>query len=334
MTRPTRRVLAATAAALALTTSACGTTDALVGLHPAPSEKAVAAPLDAEGATAIASRLLAGAQAAATTKGEKGKAARAAVMSGDALTFADAAAARSAAGGTESALAKEPRPTVLAQSRGREWPRAILATTLDEATSTQYLHVMVSGSPDAPFRITSSVPMLAGAELPGLGSQETGAPFVKVADGEGLAMTPEKAFGAYAAGLARPAPKKAPAGVSVDDPFGTALGQSAAVQTKALGKLATFTQKHTPTLKSAVAFRLADGGVVAFGMMSRADTIAVRAGAKELVLPKRYASLVGESKVQKSMTLTSLEPVALVVPADGDVSAIAATELLVGGKGS
>ncbi|QIM20321.1 hypothetical protein G7075_02805 [Phycicoccus sp. HDW14] len=334
MTRARRLVTTAAVAALALGTTACGTTDALVGLRAAPTEKAVAAPLDPDGATAIAARLLAGAQAAAATKGDAGHTARAKVMAGDALAYADAAAARGAVAPTDAQLAKDQPPTVLAQSRGREWPRAILATTLDEATSTRYLHVMVSGSPEAPFRLTSSVPMLAGAELPGLGSQETGAPFVRVTDGEGLVTSPDKAFGGYAAGLARPAPKKAPAGVSVEDPFGVALAGSAAVQAKALGKLATFTQKHTPALEKAVAFRLADGGVVAFGLMRRADTIAVRSGAKELVLPKRYAALVGKSKVKKSVTLTSLEPVVLVVPTEGDVTAIGATELLVAGKGS
>ena len=37
--------------------------------------------------------------------------------------------------------------------RGGQWPRAILAATLDEDTNTQFLHVMVSEKPDQPFRI-------------------------------------------------------------------------------------------------------------------------------------------------------------------------------------
>ncbi len=329
-----RLATALAAAALALATAGCGATDALVGMHPAPAEESAAAPLDVDGATAIAGRLLAALQATAAEKGDAGHAARAEVLSGDALTYADAAAARGEATAVVGELAKEPEPTVLAQSRGRTWPRAILATTLDEATSTRYLHVMVSRTPEEPFHLTASVPMLAGAELPALGAQGAGAPFVGVDDGDGLVTSPSKAFGSYAAALARPAPKKLPATVSVDDPFAKALADSAAVQAKALGKLATFTQKHTPDLEDAVAFRLADGGVVAFGLMSRADTIGVRAGAKELVLPKRYASLVGKSKVQKSLTLTSLEPVVLVVPTEGEVTAIGASELLVSGKGS
>ena len=43
----------------ALVLAGCGTSDALVGLHPAPAEQTAAAPLDTEGATAVAARLLA-----------------------------------------------------------------------------------------------------------------------------------------------------------------------------------------------------------------------------------------------------------------------------------
>ncbi|MBT9254201.1 hypothetical protein KMZ32_00660 [Phycicoccus sp. MAQZ13P-2] len=332
--RPRRRTaLAAAAVGLALVTTGCGATDALVGLHPAPAEQPASAPLDEDGAVAIATRLLAAAAADAATKGDEGHDARAKVLAGDALTVADSTAARGAATTAGSDLAKQPAPTVLAQSRGREWPRAILATTLDETTSTQSLHVMVARKPADPYRIEASVPMLAGSRLPSLGSTDGGAPFVDVEDGEGLVMSPAKAFDAYASALARPAPKKAPADVTTDDPFGQALGSTAAVQAKALGSLAKLEQEHEPDLDDAVAFRLADGSAVAFGLMRRTDTITVGAKAKELVLPSRYSRLVGKKKVTRDVRLTSLEPVVLVVPTEGEVSAIGATELLVSGKG-
>ncbi|PKW26010.1 hypothetical protein [Phycicoccus duodecadis] len=339
MSRPTprhtarRTVVAAVAGALALATAGCGATDALVGLHPAPAEASAAAPLDAEGATGIAARLLAAERAVAGVPGAKGDTARAAVLRGDALLLANAVAARGQAVATTAELSKAPEPTVLAQSRGRGWPRAILATTLDPTTSTQVLHVMVSLTPTDPFRIASSVGMFGGAELPALGSEQAGAPFVEASDGTGLVLSPEKALAAYAAALARPAPSKPPASVSVDDAFGAALAASAARQSKALGTLASLRQRHVAIPKGTVAFRLADGGVVAFGLLQRTDTIAVRAGAKELVLPRRYAELVGKTKVTTSVSLKSLEPVVLIVPTEGDVTAIGASEILVSGTG-
>ena len=332
--RPLRAFVCAVVAGSTLLASGCGTTDALVGLHPAPAEAADAAPLDEDGAAAIAARLLAEARATAATKGEKGDAAREKVMRGDALVMANQTASRGAASDDEDDLAREVEPTVVAQSSGKDWPRAILATTLDTSTSTQYLHVMVSRDPAEPFRIEASVPMLGGAELPSVGGENAGAPFVDPAEGTGLVMSPKKAFEEYGAALRTPKPKKARADVSTDDSFATALRDSATRQDKALGKLGTYTQKHDPRLKNTVAFRLADGGVVAFGLLRRTDTFEPSSKAKELRVPSQYAKLVGTKKVTEEMQLVSYEPVILVVPVDGDVKAIGATELLVSGKGS
>ncbi len=335
MTRPTTRRAGAVATALAaaLALGGCGATDALVGLHPAPAEESAAVPLSTDGATTIAARLLDGAHAASTTKGAAGRRARAGVLSGDALTWANALAARGAVEEEPGDLAKEATPTVLAQSRGRGWPRAILSTTLDETTNTQYLHVMVSSAPDERFTISESVPMLGGAELPAVGSDHGGAPFVDVGDGTGLVMAPDAAVKAYAAALGYPKGKTSPK-VSTDDPFAAALKASASAQTKALKKLGTLKQRHTAKLKHAQAFRLADGGVVTFAMMERTDTFTKASKAKELVLPSEYAKLAGTKKVTEKLTLTSLEPVVLIVPTEGKVGAIGAAELLVSGSGS
>jgi hypothetical protein len=330
---PRRTGAVATALAAALALAGCGATDALVGLHPAPAEQSAAVPLSTDGATRIAARLLDSARAAATTEGAAGEKARAAVLAGDALTVANAVAERGAVEDASGEIEVKAEPTVLAQSQGRGWPRAILATTLDEATNTQYLHVMVSTEPDSPFKITQSAAMLGGAELPAIGSEGSGAPFVDVSDAEGLVMSPQDAFTAYAAALAYPKATTSD-DVSTDDPFATALLASAKAQTKALKKLGTLKQVHRPQLDDAQVFRLADGGVVAFGLMERTDTFTKASKAKELVLPSEYAELAGTRKVTDSVRLNSLEPVVLVVPVEGQVTAIGASELLVSGKGS
>ena len=89
---------------------------------------------------------------------------------------------------------------------------------------------------------------------------------------------------------------------------------------------------HTPDLKNAVSFRLADGGVVTFGLMTRTDTLAVTKDAKELVLPAEYAKLTGKPKVTKSLTLNNLETFVMLTPPTGQASVIGGAELLVSGK--
>jgi hypothetical protein len=332
MTRRPATAVAAAALASALLLAGCGTQDALVGLRPAPPEKSVSAPLDDEGAAAIAARVLSDAEAPVEGDAKAAATARAAFLAGDALTMANARAARAGAPVTAPEMAVAPEPTVVAQSQGRAWPRAILASTLDEATNTQMLHVMISQEPDQPFRIVSSVPMFGGATLPAVAPENTGSPLVEVTDGEGLPATPEQLVAAYAAALAFPKPKATTA-VSVDNPFATSLKTTAAAQSKALGKLGTLTQVHVPQLDNAVSFRLADGGVVTFGLMNRTDTLGVQPAAKELVLPAEYVKLTGKKTVKKALTLNNLESFVMVIPPSGPATVIGGEELLVSGKG-
>lgn len=331
--RPRAVALTAGAVAAAIGLAGCGTTEALVGLHPAPTERTASAPLDTDGATAIATRLLAEAAAPVEAGEDGGKAALAKVFTGDALALAQARAARPAAKSTQAeALATTPVPTVVAQSQGRAWPRAILVATLDAAANTQYLHVLLSQEPDEPFRIAASVPMFAGAQLPAVGPEPAGAPLLDVKASDGLPTSPEKAVGAYAAALAYPKPKDTTA-VEVTDPFAQGLGRAAATQTKTLGKLASLAQTHEPRLENALTFRLADGGAVTFALMKRTDTISVKPTAKALVLPQEYAELIKKKTVAKQLVLNNLEAIVVVVPKDGVAEVIGASELLVSGRG-
>lgn len=333
--RPTpavTRTLAVGVLAGALVLAGCGTQEALVGLRDAPAEQTAAAPLDVQGATAIATRLLTAVDTPTEGDAKAAATARGAVLMGDALTVANArAASKAATEAAPTALVTVPQPTVVAQSQGRDWPRAILATTLDVKTNTQSLHVMLSEKPDQPFRITASVPMFAGAQLPALGDATKGAPLLDTGAKNDLAHVPEEAVTAYARALATPKAKATDA-VELDDPFATALRASATAQAKALGKLATLAQVHEPLLADAVTFRLADGGAVTFGLIRRVDTISVKPGGLEVKLPAEYVTITGKKKARTSVTLQNLEPFVMVVPRSGKAEVIGASELLTSGK--
>lgn len=320
--RPVTTSLVALAAAVALT--GCGIGDAVVGLHAAPAERTDVAPLNVDGAEKVASRVLDAAAAARGATGAEAAKAQAAVLAGGALAQAQAASKLGAVPATDP-LRRASDPQVVAVSQGKTWPRAILVGTLDEASKTQTLHVLMSRAAADPFKVHASVPMLPGTSVPALGDLATGAPLASATEKAGAPLAPAEALAAYAGGLAYPKPVANKA-VGTKDAYANALRTSAAAQTKSLGTLATFTQSHSPVPTATIAFRLADGGTVTFGQLTRRDVIATKPTAKELVIPATYSKLVGASKATKNIVITSLENVVLVVPAKGEATAVAADE--------
>lgn len=305
----------------------CGVGEAVVGVHDAPAERTDTAPLNVDGAENVASRVLDAAVAARAATGAEATKAQSAVLADAALAQAQAATRLGAVAASDPLQAKSD-PQVVAVSRGKEWPRAILVGTLDEASKTQTLHVLMSKAATDPFKVYASVPMLPGTSVPAMGDLATGAPLVAPTDKAGAALAPSEALAAYAGGLAYPKPVANKA-VETKDAYATALRTSAAAQVKSLGALAYFSQAHIPSEKFTIAFRLADGGTVTFGQLARRDVISTSPAAKELVIPGTYSKLVGKTKTSKSLTITSLENVVMVVPAKGAATTVGADEQLV-----
>lgn len=324
-----RRALTTSIAGLTLaaTLTGCGVGNSIVGLHDAPAERTDTAPLNVDGAENVASRVLDAATAARAAKGASAAKAQSAVLADAALAQAQAATKLGTVTSTDP-LQNASDPQVVAVSRGKAWPRAILVGTLDEASKTQTLHVLMSTAATDPFKVYASVPMLPGTSVPAMGDLSTGSPLVKATDKAGAPLAPIEALTAYAAGLNYPTPV-ASKSVATTDAYATALRTSAAAQVKSLGKLAYFTQKHGPVVKNTIAFRLADGGTVTFGQLARRDVISTSKAAKELVIPGTYSKLVGKTKASKNIIITSLENVVMVVPTTGVATTVGADEQMI-----
>lgn len=323
--RPVTTTLLSLLTAAALT--GCGLGSAIVGVHDAPAERNDVAPLNVDGAENVAARVLDAAAAARAAKGADATKAQPAVLAGSALSQAQAATKLGTVAASDP-LQKSSDPQVVAISRGKKWPRAMLVGTLDEASKTQTLHVLMSTKATEPFKVHASVPMLPGTSVPAMGDLANGAELVKASDKAEAPLAPAEALAAYAAGLNYPKPKASEA-VTTKDAYATALRTSTAEQVKSLGKLATFSQAHTPVAKDILAFRLADGGTVTFGQLVRKDVISASKAAKELVIPSTYSKLVGKTKAGKSITITSLENIVMVLPAKGAATTVGADEQIV-----
>jgi hypothetical protein len=327
MTR-SRRALAAVVAAGALTLTGCGIEERIVHLQPAPTENAeVGAPLRAEAAEQISARVLAQVAEAATTEE------RQAILVGPALRVAQARAARDTAASTEPADVVVPSaPAVLAVSSGQDWPRAILAATLDEATQVQSLHVLVSTGPTDQFKVYATAPMLPGTSVPGLGEFTDGATFESATKEE--AIPASEVFADYAQGITFPRPATVTA-VAVDDPYSTSLRRNAQAQADALGELGAVAQTHVPITDSIMSFETADGGVIAFGQMVRTDRVALSDQAKELQIEdETLQELSGKEVVTSDFTAEFLENLIFVAPAGTPAGLIGAEEVVLRAEGS
>lgn len=327
MTR-TRRILAASALATALVLTGCGVEERVVHLQPAPTENStVGAPLRQDAAEQIAARVLTQAAAADTTE------AREAIYVGPALRIAALRQER-AEGTTEppAELVLTQRPTILAMSRGSEWPRAILAATLDEATAVQHLHVLVSSGALDPFKIYATATMLPGSSVPSLGPIDDGVGFEVATEEEPIEASAIVAD--YAKALAFPEPATVET-VGIDDAYAQSVVRNAKEQQASLGDLGALTQSRAPIPTSVVAMSTSNGGVVVFGQMTRTDTITLTDKAKELAIGNTVLQeLSGKTVVTKNFTTASLENFIFVAPPSGAASLIGAEEHYISAEGT
>lgn len=294
----------------------CGAGDAVLGVRDVPSATVSGAPLPEPAAADVVTRVL-----------DEAAAGRTEALSGTALDLARAAErARTAPPPPQPSLSRPREPDVLAVSRGPAWPRTILAATTDPVGEVPTLHWLVSTGAAEPFTLAASVPLLPGASVPALGPVAGGAPALAPTERAGLAMAPRSALEAYAAALQRPRPRTTP-GVATDDAFATALATAFTAQQKSLGALSTAKAEHAVGQDRTLALGLADGGALVVGRLDRTDTFTARPGARQLRVPESYVRLAGRATATRSITLTTLQPVVLVVPpGDGTVTAVAAGE--------
>ncbi|NNM46266.1 hypothetical protein [Knoellia koreensis] len=331
MSRPSRsaRRLVGVAAVAAFALSGCGSS--VVGVREAPSQTTTTAPITADSAQQIASRVLGKAQEARDAKGDAADTLRKEALTGTALAVATAAAKVEPA---DSSTATAPverteQPKVLAISRGTAWPRVILAQTT-EPDGRLVLNLLTSPDAATPFRLSSSATMQSGASVAALDAVTAGSPLV--AEDTKDPVAPAELLKAYAGALAYPKPTATKA-VDTTDPFSTAVKANAAAQAKSFGKLATLTQVHTPQ-PDPVAIRLKDGGLLVFGLLSRTDAIKLASGGKSLTPSAEFQKLVKKKTLTKDAELRTYETVVLTVPPKGEASVVAVDQTLYSAKGA
>lgn len=333
---PARRLLraatcAVVAAGAALTLGGCG---AFVGVGPAPTAS-VGGVLGAERAQATATRVVDQARRAAATPGPEGDALRAEAFTGDALVAARAdarlAAVTSAATTAQQALVDTP-PVVLAVGRDLTYPRTMVVQSSLKASGLPVLMLLTTPDARTAYRIAARVSMLPGAQVPGFDPLAAGSPALAPADASSAGRYGKLVEG-YAGSLAYPSsPRSVAPGITAGDAFSTAVRSNAARQAASIASLGSFRQQHEAR---AVTGGLATAGgrsALVFGVIDRSDTALVKNGT--LTITKAFTALSGLASVTSEADLSTLEVVALVVPASGDATVVGGEEHLYAAQGA
>lgn len=323
------RTLAVTAAAaLSLTLTGCGIPERIVHLQDAPTVEQTGAPLRHDAAERIAARVLGEAAAAADQEQ------RAALIVQPAKRLADYRSARGTGPSSDDAAVVVPdAPRVLAMTKGSDWPRAMLVTTLEPESQVQSLHVLVSTGPAERYKLHASASMFGGTAIPSLGDLTAGTEFE--ASTEDSPIEASTMVTEYAKGLAFPTPGEA-SGVSHEDAFAQSLARNAKAQNSSLDDLGKLTQAHSVVPGSVVSMATADGSRIVFGQLVRTDTITLTDKAKELkIQDPTLRKLLGDKEIVKeNVTVITLENLLFLQPASGEARLIGAEELVARAEGA
>jgi len=322
----------ALATVVAVLLGACG---ALVGVGAAPTAT-VGAALETDKAQVIATRLVDQARRAAATPGADGDALRDTAYTGDALVAAraDARLAKVTPGVTtaQRVLVDTP-PVVLAVARALTYPRTMIAQSSLKASGLPVLMLLTTPDVATPYRIAAQVSMLAGAQRPAFDPLAAGSPALASTDTASPAGRYAALVDGYAASLAYPSsPKTVAAGIIASDAFSTAVRANAAKQAAALTSVGSFRQQHDARTVTGGLGTAGGQAALVFAVIDRNDTVLVQNGT--LTLTKAFTTLSGLSSVTSEADLSTLEVVALVVPASGAATVVGGQDHLYAAQGA
>lgn len=331
--RRRRRAAALGAGILSLSLAGCG---AVVGITDAPTA-AVGGALQGGQAQAIATQAVGAAVAAYGAPGPEGDALRRAAFTGDALEAAEAdARLESKSQPAQRQAPKDARaltsaaPVVLAVSRGLAYPRSLVVQTTRAKSGLPVLSLLTTRDVRTPYRVAASATMLPGAVVPAVDPVSDGSP--PLADGSGLAVKPVALTAMYAASLAFPSGRPAPAGTLSPDAFAAGVTSSARAQNAALKGVGTFTEQRQAR-NVAGGLRVADGkGALVFTAIDRANTF-LKPGPGTIIPMAPFTALTGLTSVTAEARLKTLEVVTFFIPDSGPAVVVAAQEHLVGASG-
>ncbi len=293
--------------------TACTPTQSLLGIKPNVKVQSSQAVLTTDQAQKIALRALGQAQVADS---QRSTAAATQAFTGVALrTSAPLYASLPPLPQTDTsveALAEVDPPRVVLPLAGAGFPRALITVWTPPVGQTEQLALVSSAKALDPFRVSLRTNLVPGAMLPPLNTGAQASPLVSLSGSNSPPPSAEALadLGTLLTTGSAARTQFAPSKVVTD------IRASAAAQKAKITAVGSFSQTHVVDAQGAVAFGTSDGGTLVLATLTRTDTFTVRPGVGSITpSPQSRALNKNVTKITKSATQTTIEVVALAIPA-------------------
>ncbi len=198
------------------------------------------------------------------------------------------------------------------------WPRFFFSVTEPAPDAVPRLQLLTQQNARVPYKLSASATLLPGVTLPRTAAPATGVEALPIDDQTGLKLSPVQAVGQYADVLTSNTGSRY-ANAFSEDAFRKAVVGEQDAERKAATETCEgcfdYQVTHTPRQNWVWAIRTVDGGALVLGVVDSTRTFTVKKQGAKLPLTPELQALSSKQEATKSAEITSVEVVAMHVPA-------------------
>lgn len=216
---------------------------------------------------------------------------------------------------------------VLANSRGADYPRYLVASSTPQPGGLPWVHLLVATNAQTPYRLAMSAQVLPGAQISAFPGTADGTPVVS--EGAGYQTNPVDLLRSYAEGLTTPnaeAPYDA-------DQFSDQVRTRAEAHQREYATEADISVTHQVEPDPYVALQQLNGDALVFGTIMRTSDYAIKEGQQMAPTAIFSAFVPGRSALVQQARTDTAQFLVFSLPQEGRAHLVAAAEMVVGASG-
>lgn len=216
---------------------------------------------------------------------------------------------------------------VLANSRGVDYPRYLVASSTPTPGGLPWVHLLVATNAQTPYRLAMSAQVLPGAQINAFPGAADGT--AVVSDGVGYQTNPVDLLRLYAEGLTT---EREDAPYDADE-FAGQVRTRAAAQQREYAAEADISVTHQLEPDPYVALEQLNGEALVFGTIMRTSDYAIKAGQQMAPTAIFSAFVPGRTALVQQARTATAQFLVFSLPKEGKAHLVAATEMVVGASG-